>query len=261
MARRRSQTTTAAPESDVVNVSYPKHIADQISINWFCKPGGAGVNFTRHVLPRTVHRYLEVGTWAGASLFWMLHHKRPTEAIAIDPYPADRKRSQEHNRELGATVRRLWHEHYRETEGRLIEVPSERALPELLSTRGPGAFDLVYIDGSHHGADVFFDAAVGSRLVRPGGLLILDDFRAARRGNVQGLRLAVDAFYRAHADDFRVVFRNRQVGLERRPASLRALGHAAGVGGSLLEPGEYEHATSLIDNTADGILRHRPDDS
>jgi predicted O-methyltransferase YrrM len=37
-------------------------------------------------------------------------------------------------------------------------------------------FDLAYIDGSHQAPDVLFDAVAAFRLVRPGGLIIFDDY-------------------------------------------------------------------------------------
>jgi hypothetical protein len=103
---------------------------------------------------------------------------------------------------------------------------------------------MAYIDGSHHGCDVYFDAAVASRLVRPGGFLFFDDFQAARRRNVAGLRLAIDAFARTHADEWELLFANKQVGLRRREVNLYQSGQPPAVGRSILRPGEYDAATT-----------------
>lgn len=48
---------------------------------------------------------------------------------------------------------------------------SRAVLPELEE----GAYDLIYIDGSHHYADVLFDLAESRRLLKPGGILCGDD--------------------------------------------------------------------------------------
>ena len=220
----------------------PHHpaIAGQISTHWFDKKGWGRRNFSRYALPRTILRYLEVGSWEGASLFWTLHNLKPAHAIAVDPYMADSKRSRENNQAIGDKVERLWREHFPQVKGGLMREPSEEALPRLLAEWGP-RFDLVYIDGSHHGADVLFDATVGSRLVKPGGLLILDDFSAARRSNIQGLRYAADAFVRTQVDEFGLLTVNSQVVLQRRLERQNSPGQSAGVGGTILEPGEYDH--------------------
>ena len=41
------------------------------------------------------------------------------------------------------------------------------------------SFDIVYIDGSHATADVLEDAVLSYRLLKPGGVLIFDDYRGA----------------------------------------------------------------------------------
>lgn len=56
---------------------------------------------------------------------------------------------------------------------RLIEEPSSIALPRLL-TDGLSA-DAAYVDGSHRFHEVFLDLYFLRKLVRPGGLVVLDD--------------------------------------------------------------------------------------
>lgn len=56
----------------------------------------------------------------------------------------------------------------------LLREPSQLALPELL--RGGTAVDAAFVDGSHHFHNVFVDLHYLGQLVRPGGLVILDDW-------------------------------------------------------------------------------------
>lgn len=53
---------------------------------------------------------------------------------------------------------------------------SDVALSNLLARGHINTFDLVYIDGSHQAPDVLCDAVLGFRLLRSGGLMILDDY-------------------------------------------------------------------------------------
>lgn len=210
-------------------------IAAQIQTSWFNRH--ARRNFDQFLDgTHRIRRYLEIGTFAGASLFWVLEHLRPDWTLAIDPYPADKKRSAAETGAIGDTVQRLWAEHYPHLEGLLRREPSEVVLPERLAEGD--YYDAAYIDGSHHGADVFFDAALASRLLVPGGYLIFDDFGAGVIRNVRCLRVAVDAFQRTHHDRFDLIaVRHRQVWLRKREQPRP--GRRPGLGMTIL--GEDEH--------------------
>ena len=54
----------------------------------------------------------------------------------------------------------------------LMTILNEEALADQ-----DGGFDFVYIDGSHEANDTFLDAELAWRLTRPGGSIILDDYR------------------------------------------------------------------------------------
>ncbi len=56
---------------------------------------------------------------------------------------------------------------------RLLQGRSDRWLPALVEEGA--AVDLLLIDGGHRFDDVFIDAHYAQRLVRPGGILLLDD--------------------------------------------------------------------------------------
>ena len=55
----------------------------------------------------------------------------------------------------------------------LREEPSELALPQLL--RDGAEFDLVFIDGLHTFDQTFLDLYYASRLIKPGGYIVIDD--------------------------------------------------------------------------------------
>ena len=63
---------------------------------------------------------------------------------------------------------------------------SEIALPQFL--KEGRRFDLGFVDGNHRFAGVFLDLFYLGRLVRKGGILILDDY------NLPGVRRAVSFF-------------------------------------------------------------------
>ena len=46
----------------------------------------------------------------------------------------------------------------------------------MLTNRGAEYFDWIYVDGSHEAPDVLADAVLAFMLLRPGGLLVFDDY-------------------------------------------------------------------------------------
>jgi predicted O-methyltransferase YrrM len=154
-------------------------------------------------------RYLEVGTFEGASALWMLENilTDPSSRLTlIDPFAGDYRDVFRANLELsGAKARVAAVAGYSQLELRKIPVES---------------CDLVYIDGSHKGADVLEDAVLVWRLVKHGGLLLFDDYRwegwkqVEPRENRPGP--ALDAFYEFYGKHFEVIHNGYQIILKRK---------------------------------------------
>jgi predicted O-methyltransferase YrrM len=84
-----------------------------------------------------------------------------------------------------------------------------KALAELIS-HDEAAFDLIYVDGSHHATDVLQDAILGFQLLRVGGLLIFDDYlwRLEPDGQQDSFNMpkpAIDAFVNIFQRKLRVL--------------------------------------------------------
>ena len=65
-------------------------------------------------------------------------------------------------------------------------------------------FDLIYIDGDHSSEGVLLDGLLSWELLRPGGLLIFDDYDSF------GVPIAVDAFVKMRAGELRVLWTSVQ---------------------------------------------------
>jgi cephalosporin hydroxylase len=92
---------------------------------------------------------------------------------------------------------------------RKLKQPSSSALIQLLST-GEKRFDLIYIDGSHTAPDVLLDAVLAFRLLRIGGVMIMDDYlwtmepqRSVDLLNTP--KLAIDAFTSIYMRELRIL--------------------------------------------------------
>lgn len=151
---------------------------------------------------------LEIGCQEGRSSIWFLTNilTHPTARITcVDPFarPSDRSFFAHNINAAGVTHRVT-----------LIAEPSEIALLRELSE---SRFDFVYIDGSHFAPNVLFDGLFVWPLVKPGGLVIFDDYEwnpdkpLGRRP-----KPAIDKFLEIHSDALEVLHHDYQVAVRKR---------------------------------------------
>ncbi|HKR88329.1 MAG TPA: class I SAM-dependent methyltransferase [Phenylobacterium sp.] len=87
---------------------------------------------------------------------------------------------------------------------------SSAALVKLLAEERHESFDLIYVDGSHQAPDVLSDAVLAFMLLRPGGLLVFDDYLwsmdgAGKQDFYQLPKPAIDAFVNIYQRKISVV--------------------------------------------------------
>lgn len=162
-------------------------------------------------------RLLEIGSFEGLSACFLLWRLPDAHLTCIDTFAG----SAEHDAygvEVSALEERFDRNVARFGESRVRKLvgDSRRLLPELVEEGRQ--FDLVYVDGSHHGLDVVIDASLGWRLLRPGGVVIFDDYTWAALGPDPLLRpgAAIDAFLGLVGEHCDVLFRGRQVAARKR---------------------------------------------
>lgn len=78
------------------------------------------------------------------------------------------------------------------------------------------SFDIVYIDASRHSQNVLEDAVLCFPLIKPGGLIIFDDYTYSREHDNRCPKQGIDAFLNAYANDVRVLLTRWQVIAQKR---------------------------------------------
>jgi hypothetical protein len=158
-------------------------------------------------------RYLEIGLFEGASFFWVLEHvlTHPTSrATGMDPFFT----SYSDTKHYGDTFYENLQMSGQSDRCTIIKGFSQVELRKLPLD----SYDIIYIDGSHEAVDVLEDAVLSWRLLKPGGVMIFDDYQLwLERPSPHRPQAGIDAFYAFFGGQFDVVHLGYQVMLKRRP--------------------------------------------
>lgn len=170
--------------------------------------------------------YLEVGSFEGASACQMIKLMGEGTVTCIDPWDRNYKDSLGEHATRDYDMEDVQDRFYANvnearvgTEVRLDvhQDLSKIALPDLhLRVH---EYDWIYIDGSHHAADVLLDGLLAWEMLRPGGLLIFDDYIWKPGGKFnpnETPKFAIDTFVTLKFDELRIMpFQSRQVYVQK----------------------------------------------
>jgi predicted O-methyltransferase YrrM len=164
---------------------------------------------------------LEIGSWEGRSAIFFLQYLKNCRMTCIDTFCG----SPEHRlvprwSEALPHVEERFDSNLAEFDGRVekIKSTSREALARLI-TEGRG-FDLAYIDGSHHSADVLADAVFTWPMIRNRGIVIFDDYEwRFFPSPVEHPKPGVDAFLSVRPDQYRELHRGYQLIIEKTEQS------------------------------------------
>jgi SAM-dependent methyltransferase len=152
-------------------------------------------------------RFLEIGSFEGRSACWIAEHLLTGDGsilVCVDPlsgYP-DQERNFDHNVNASATAAQK----VLKLRGRSCDVL------HFLPAEG---FDFIYVDGSHAALDVIQDAAEAWKLLKPGGIMVFDDYGNTTLPVLSGLTVkhAIDAFLAMMDGQYDVTFKDWQVAI------------------------------------------------
>ena len=156
----------------------------QFSSDWFTN---ALVNFDyikTYLIKeeKVINNILEIGSHEGRSSCWMLENMltdtgtmtcidpfadRPVTAFSYDSIPEDR------------SIEQLFRANTAEVKkpGQTLEVIANMSFPALAQLIvDKRQYDFIYVDGSHNADDALADAVMCFGLLRPGGVMLFDDY-------------------------------------------------------------------------------------
>ncbi|HUP01077.1 MAG TPA: class I SAM-dependent methyltransferase [Gemmatimonadota bacterium] len=145
---------------------------------------------------------LEIGSFEGRSALWFLRNiltHSTSSIICIDVF---RNRMHE-----------LRFDHNMELSGLATKVTKIKARSQdTLKLMKNDIFNVVYIDGSHRAADVQADASLSWPLLKPGGVVILDDYLwKMEKPSEERPQMGIDNFLAKYGPDLDVLHKEYQV--------------------------------------------------
>lgn len=118
--------------------------------------------------------YLEIGSYEGRSSVFVLESLPNSYGIFVDPfieYDETKRWNLEHN--SFSKIHENFLLNISNFEGRY---KFYRCLSDEYFIQSKDLFDLIFIDGSHYGPDVYKDAMNGFKILKKDGYIIFDDF-------------------------------------------------------------------------------------
>lgn len=185
--------------------------------NWFDRNINISMKLLKTKFQDKKIDILEIGSHEGKSTIWMLDNLCTHESsllTCIDPYPTSDQTSPvtnqtydnfQHNISLCENRSKL--QHYKKY--------SQDILPKLISDNQK--FDIIYIDGSHLVPDVTFDLEHSHKLLKPNGVILLDDVGFKdREDHIMGV---IKKFLKENKNNYKIVLKEYQWMLEHIPTS------------------------------------------
>jgi predicted O-methyltransferase YrrM len=165
-------------------------------------------------LPERPVRVLEIGAWEGRSTAFLLRQLPLSGVTAVDTWEG----SIEHAGDPRlARIEQLFDANMARYGNRLTKFKSTSAEFFRHYGQSPG-FDLIHVDGSHAADDVMHDAKRSFALLKPGGVMILDDYLWDRGADpCAAPAVAINRFLRENRGRFRLLSVTTQVVLRKAP--------------------------------------------
>jgi predicted O-methyltransferase YrrM len=176
----------------------------------------------RPVLPDR-KRFLEIGSYEGRSTVWTVEHMMEDggEIVAIDTWEGG-----EEHATIGEKMNVVEENFDHNVDVCLKKFPERKIMKckgtsteylSFLVYEGRAPFDFVYIDGSHIAKDVLTDACMAWPLLKPGGIVVFDDYMwGDPRDILHRPKIAIDSFVNVFAEHLEVVAAGYQLAVRKK---------------------------------------------
>lgn len=196
----------------------PVNLSENCLALWDRLRGRDYRNFLLRVLPQR-SAGCEIGVWQGDFSSEIVRTVRPSRLLLIDPWSFQPEFADswyggalmKTQAEMDAVYERV---HTRFAERSEVEILRGKT-SDVENRIGTAEFDWVYIDGNHEYSHVRLDLEFAQRVVKPGGLIVGDDYDRSAPGEPSPVTRAVHDYLRTGGAEMLWVCRH-QFCLRRR---------------------------------------------
>jgi predicted O-methyltransferase YrrM len=176
--------------------------------DWFSYHETHWLQHFGHLAGKPGLQAVEVGSYEGRSACWLIQNLltgNGSRLVCVEPFLEydGQERNFDHNIALAGG------------EDKIVKLRgrSQQVLPFLPDE----SFDFVYVDGSHMVLDVLQDAAMCWRLLKPGGVIVFDDYEHVLFPDDFGMSAgpAIRAFLSLLSGQYELLFQDWQVALRK----------------------------------------------
>ncbi len=185
-------------------------------------------SFLDHLKGRSDVHFLEIGCFEGRATCWFLQNilTHPSCSMTcIDPLPAfTNEQLQERGKSMGfqppfpqswSVKETFLHNIYAINSFDKLILHQGKSI-DMLSLLPKEYYDCIYIDGSHYAPDVLIDAVGSWRTLKPGGIMIFDDYELTAWSHPhENPKFGIDAFLSTFQNHYEIIDKGWQVVLRK----------------------------------------------
>jgi len=178
---------------------------------------------SENLYARQAPHCLEIGSWQGLSAYFLLHELRHARLTCVDTWEgADEHRSgSSHTHKLISEIEQNFDSNLQPFRDR-IDKYKGTSLSFFANRFRPLAYDLIYVDGSHHSDDVLVDAVKCFEMLKVGGILVFDDyFWRYYQHVIDNPAGAINVFLRLKHAQLRIIAFDYQLVIKKTAESAR----------------------------------------
>jgi predicted O-methyltransferase YrrM len=164
-------------------------------------------------------KIVEVGVFEGTASKWFLTNlckNKESILFCIDTWEGSPEYIGTDFKKVEEKFKRQIRESGRADQVIQMKMYSHNGLMKLYKTIGPESVDLIFIDASHEARDVISDCVLGWKLLKPNGVMIMDDYEwEDLEQEYFRPRLAIDTFIKNYIPEIKILQVSRQVIVEK----------------------------------------------
>lgn len=161
---------------------------------------------------------LEIGSWEGRSAIFFLEFLPRSRVTCVDTFGggAENHANPTESCQI-ALIEQRFDANVRGYGSRAEKIKANSVAALTRLAQSAAAFDLIYVDGSHMRDDVMVDSLLAWPLLRPGGVLIWDDYAGGQdKAAAERVMPAVEVFLAWHFGEYVELHRGYQVMVQKK---------------------------------------------